>query len=233
MAEMLTAGELAVRSLAAHGVEVVFGIPGTHNLELYAHLEGNGIRHVLPRHEQGAGSGAAGYARVSGRPGVAITTTGPALLNIATAAGQAHSDSVPMLVISPGMPLAHPAASTGHLHEMPSQQRAMAGTVERSVRVMSHAELARELADAFAAFSAYRPRARHIEIPLDLLVEKAAVEPALAPAVARPVAPPDAVAAAAALLRGARRPGIVAGGGAAGASASLTALAERLRAPVL
>jgi acetolactate synthase-1/2/3 large subunit len=230
---MITGGELAVRSLAAHDVEVVFGIPGTHNLELYAHLAHNGIRHVLPRHEQGAGYAADGYARVSGRPGVAITTTGPALLNIATAAGQAHSDSVPMLVLSPGMPLTHPAASTGHLHEMPSQQRAMAGTVERSVRVMSHAELARELADAFAAFSARRPRARHIEIPLDLLVEPAAVEPALAPAVARPVAPPGAVAAAADLLRTARRPGIVAGGGAAGATAELARLAERIGAPVL
>jgi len=181
MSDALTAGELVVRSLAAHDVEVVFGIPGTHNLELYAHLRSHGIRHVLPRHEQGAGYAADGYARVSGRPGVAITTTGPALMNIATAAGQANSDSVPMLVISPGMPLAHPAASTGYLHEMPSQQRALSGTIERSVRVMSHAELARELADAFAAFAGRRPRARHIEIPLDLLKEKAPVGPLPAP----------------------------------------------------
>ena len=189
MTAAMTAGELAVRSLAAHDVELVFGIPGTHNLELYAHLRAHGIRHVLPRHEQGAGYAADGYARVSGRPGVAITTTGPALMNIAAAAGQAQSDSVPLLVISPGMPLAHPAASTGHLHEMPSQQRALSGIVDRSVRVMSHAELARELADAFAAFESRRPRARHIEIPLDLLVESAPSAVVSAPAPMR-AAPP-------------------------------------------
>ena len=122
MTEALSGGELVVRSLMAHGVELVFGIPGTHNLELYAHLEPNGIRHVSPRHEQGAGYAADGYARASGRPGVAITTAGPALLNIAAAAGQAQSDSVPVLVVSPGMPRAHPTASSGYLHEMPSQQ---------------------------------------------------------------------------------------------------------------
>ena len=60
MTEALSGGELVVRSLMAHGVELVFGIPGTHNLELYAHLEPNGIRHVSPRHEQGAGYAADG-----------------------------------------------------------------------------------------------------------------------------------------------------------------------------
>src|SRR5918911_745045 len=153
----LTGGELVVCSLAAHGVEVVFGIPGTHNLELYAHLERHGIRHVSPRHEQGAGYAADGYARASGRPGVAITTAGPALMNIAAAAGQAQSDSIPLLVIAPRMPREHPTASIGYLHEMPSQQRAMSGVVERSVRAMTHAELGRELAGAFAAFARGRP----------------------------------------------------------------------------
>src|SRR5215212_5849081 len=169
MTEVLTGGELAVRTLAAHGVELVFGIPGTHNLALYAQLEKHGIRHVSPRHEQGAGYAADGYARASGRPGVAIVTTGPAVLNAATAAAQAWSDSVPLLLLAPGMPLAHPAASTGYLHEMLDQRLAMSVVVERSVRTETHAELARELADAFAAFGSRRPRSRFIEIPLDLL----------------------------------------------------------------
>jgi 5-guanidino-2-oxopentanoate decarboxylase len=233
MTEALSGGELAVRSLAAHGVELLFGIPGTHNLELYAHLERQGIRHVSPRHEQGAGYAADGYARSSGRPGVAITTAGPALMNIAAAAGQAQSDSVPLLVLSPGMPRAHPAASTGYLHEMPSQQRTMSGVVERSVRVMSHAELASELAAAFTAFRTERPRARYVEVPLDLLTEVAeAAVPE--PQHAGPPAPaPAALAAAVELLRGAERPGIVAGGGSAGAAAALRELAERLGAPVI
>src|SRR5918997_5235075 len=106
----MTGGELVVRSLAAHGVDDVFGIPGTHNLELYAHLDRHGIRHVSPRHEQGAGYAADGYARASGRPGVAVTTAGPALLNVAAAAGQAQSESLPPLVVAPRKPRAPPAA---------------------------------------------------------------------------------------------------------------------------
>ena len=127
MTEALSGGELVVRSLAAHGVELVFGIPGTHNLPLYAHLDAYGVRHVSPRHEQGAGHAADGYARVSGRPGVVVTTAGPAVMNAAAAAGQAQSDSVPQLVIAPGMPRAHPSAQTGYLHEMRDQVGAMRG----------------------------------------------------------------------------------------------------------
>ena len=222
-----------MRSLAAHGVEHVFGIPGTHNLEVYAHLDRLGIRHVSPRHEQGAGYAADGYARAAGRPGVALTTAGPAAMNVAAAAGQAQSDSVPLLVVSPGMPRAHPARSTGYLHEMPSQQRAMSGVVERSVRVMSHAELGAELADAFAGFRSRRPRARYVEVPLDLLAEAAEAEVPVAPDTAPASPPAGSVAAATRLLEGAERPGVIAGGGAAGAADALAALAERLGAPVI
>jgi len=233
MSDVLTGGELVVRSLAAHGVELVFGIPGTHNLPLYAQLDRHAVRHVSPRHEQGAGYAADGYARASGRPGVVVTTAGPSLLNAAAAAGQAQSDSVPLLVVSPGMPRAHPAASAGYLHEMPSQQRALSGVVERSVRVNSHAELGRELAGAFAAFRSERPRARYVEVPLDLLAEAAPTDVPVAPAGGPAGPPPESIAAAADLLRGAERPGVVAGGGAAGGAGALVALAERLGAPVV
>jgi acetolactate synthase-1/2/3 large subunit len=230
---MLTGGEVVVASLAAHGVELVFGIPGTHNLPLYAALDRYGIRHVSPRHEQGGGYAADGYARVCGRPGVVITTTGPALMNVATAAGQAQSDSVPLLVIAPGMPRVHPTASTGYLHEMPSQQRAMSGVVERSVRVTSHAEVASELAAAFVAFRRERPRARFVEVPLDLLAEAAEVRIPDLQHAGPPQAAPAAIADAVALLRDAERPGIVAGGGAAGAAEALRGVAERVGAPVI
>ncbi|HZX39106.1 MAG TPA: thiamine pyrophosphate-binding protein [Streptomyces sp.] len=73
MSELTTGGEAVVRALAAHGVTQAFGIPGTHNLEIYRHLAAYGLAHVTPRHEQGAGYAADAYARVSGRPGVAIT----------------------------------------------------------------------------------------------------------------------------------------------------------------
>jgi acetolactate synthase I/II/III large subunit len=223
----MTAGALVVRSLERHGVEVVFGIPGTHNLPIYGALAGGEIRHITPRHEQGAGYAADGYARASGRPGVVVATTGPGALNAATAAAQAWSDSVPLLLIAPGMPLGHPVASTGYLHEMLDQRLALSGVVAHAVRAETHAELSRELADAFASFAGERPRARYIEVPLDLLALEAPCAPVLAPPLAPRSPAPDAVRTAATMLSSARRPLVVAGGGSHGAARELAELLDR------
>ncbi|MBT7719607.1 MAG: hypothetical protein HN744_09435, partial [Halieaceae bacterium] len=94
---MITCGEVLVQALEAYGIEVAFGIPGTHTIELYRGLPKTGIRHVTPRHEQGGGFMADGYARVTGKPAACFTVSGPGALNIATAMGQALQDSVPML----------------------------------------------------------------------------------------------------------------------------------------
>lgn len=231
---LTTGGEALVRALAAHGVTRAFGIPGTHNLEIYRHLAAYRIEHLNPRHEQGAGYAADAYARVSGRPGVAITTTGPALLNIAAAVGQAYSDSVPLLVVSPGMPLRHPRQSTGLLHEMRSQTEALRGIAAVSHRVSSVEEIGVAVARAFTLFRSGRPRPVHIEVPLDLLT---AAEPAgpvrTAPPASPATADPDALAAAAEALRSAARPVIVLGGGARGAADERLRLAEKLGAPVV
>ncbi|MFB7240982.1 acetolactate synthase [Streptomyces populi] len=234
MGETLTGGEALVRALSGHAVTRVFGIPGTHNLEIYRHLSAYGIRHVLTRHEQGAGYAADGYARVTGRPGVVITTTGPALLNAAAAVGQAYSDSVPLLVVSPGTPLRHPRLATGLLHETRSQTEALRGVAAFSHRVSSVAEIDAAVARAFTLFRTGRPRPAHIEVPLDLLE---AVEETGPVRVAPPVAPPapatPALERAAEALLEARRPALVLGGGARGAAAPALALAEELGAPVL
>ncbi|MET8858557.1 5-guanidino-2-oxopentanoate decarboxylase [Streptomyces sp. NPDC004579] len=234
MGETLTGGEALVRALSGHGVTRAFGIPGTHNLEIYRHLSAYGVRHVLTRHEQGAGYAADGYARVTGRPGVVITTTGPALLNAAAAVGQAYSDSVPLLVVSPGMPLRHPRLATGLLHETRSQTEALRGVAAFSHRVSSVAEIDAAVARAFTLFRTGRPRPAHIEIPLDLLEAAEETAPArIAPPVL-PLAPaPLVVERAAEALREARRPALVLGGGARGAAAPGLALAERLGAPVV
>ena len=230
----LTGGEALVRALAGHGVDQAFGIPGTHNLEIYRHLSGYGIRHLTPRHEQGAGYAADGYARLSGKPGVVVTTTGPALLNAAAAIGQAYSDSVPMLVVSPGMPLRHPRRPTGLLHEMRSQSEALRGIAAFSHRVSSVAEIGEAVARAFTLFGSQRPRPAHIEIPLDLLeAAEPAGPPVTAPPQRPPTADPEALAAAARALAGARRPALVLGGGARSAAGACLALAELLGAPVV
>ncbi|MCQ4206362.1 thiamine pyrophosphate-dependent enzyme [Streptomyces longispororuber] len=230
----LTGGEAVVRALAAHGVVRAFGIPGTHNLEIYRHLPAYGVEHVAPRHEQGAGYAADAHARVTGAPGVAITTTGPALLNIAAAVGQAYSDSVPLLVVSPGMPLRHPRQSTGLLHEMRSQSEALRGVAAFSHRVSSVAEIGAAVARAFTLFRSQRPRPAHIEVPLDLLAATEPAGPVLLAPPARPSTPaPEHLERAATLLAGAERPAMVLGGGARGAAAHCLALAERLSAPVV
>src|SRR5262245_5251887 len=122
---MTTTGEALIALLEAHGVDTVFGIPGVHTIELYRGLADSTIRHVTPRHEQGAGFAADGYARVSGKPGVCLVTTGPAVTNIATAAAQAYSCSIPLLIISPSLPTRLEGKDTGWLHEAKDQQGAM------------------------------------------------------------------------------------------------------------
>ncbi|MFJ4455591.1 5-guanidino-2-oxopentanoate decarboxylase [Pseudomonas sp. NPDC089392] len=230
---MATCGEVLVKLLEGYGVDHVFGIPGVHTVELYRGLAGSSIRHITPRHEQGAGFMADGYARTRGKPGVCFIITGPGMTNITTAMGQAYADSIPMLVISSVQSRDQLGGGRGKLHELPNQAALVAGVAAFSHTLMSAADLPQVLARAFAVFDSARPRPVHIEIPLDVLVEPA---DQLLPG--RPVrgnragAAPQAVAQMAERLAGARRPLILAGGGALAAGASLARLAEHLQAPV-
>ena len=232
---MATVGEYLVRLLARYGVDTIFGIPGVHTAELYRGLSGSPIRHVTPRHEQGAGFMADGYARASGRPGVCFVITGPGLTNALTAMGQAYADSIPMLVISSVNRLGAIGSGEGHLHEL-SDQRRMASAVAAFSHTVTRAdELPQVIARAFAVFAAGRPRPVHIELPLDVIVASAdgVPLPPAPPQITRPVASASGIAMAAAWLAVARAPVILAGGGAAGAAGPLRRLAERLDAPVV
>ncbi|MBZ9795227.1 5-guanidino-2-oxopentanoate decarboxylase [Mesorhizobium sp. ES1-4] len=230
---MTTIGEALISLLEAHGVDTVFGIPGVHTVELYRGLARSKIRHVTPRHEQGAGFMADGYARASGRPGVAFVITGPGLTNTITAMGQARADSVPMLVISGVNATDTLGKGLGFLHELPDQRGMMEKVALLSLRVTEAAELPGALARAFALFCSARPGPVHIEIPTDVMV-KPADDLAAALSNAAPPAPEaGAIAEAAKLIKAARRPLILAGGGARKAEAPLRRLAERLGAPVV
>ncbi|QBJ96296.1 5-guanidino-2-oxopentanoate decarboxylase [Rhodococcus sp. ABRD24] len=231
--EKQTGGRALVTALSAHGVEVVFGIPGTHNLPIYAALAESGITHISPRHEQGAGYAADGYARVSGRPGVCITTTGPAILNAAAAAAQAYSDSVPVLFIAPGLPLGHPSNGNGYLHEVKNQFGAMDSIVGHSQRVTSVEEIPLAVAQCFAAMTTGRPRPAYLEVPLDLLDACADVQPVPPVQVPVMVPSPDQVRAAAELIAAASRPLLIAGGGSCSAAGQLRDFAETIGAPVI
>ncbi|MBH3429023.1 5-guanidino-2-oxopentanoate decarboxylase [Pseudomonas alkylphenolica] len=230
---MATCGEVLVKLLEGYGVDHVFGIPGVHTVELYRGLAQSSIRHITPRHEQGAGFMADGYSRTRGKPGVCFIITGPGMTNITTAMGQAYADSIPMLVISSVQSRNQLGGGRGKLHELPAQGSLVAGVAAFSHTLMSADDLPMVLARAFAVFDGARPRPVHIEIPLDVLVEDADHLLGSAPVrIARAGAAPAPVAQMAALLASARRPLILAGGGAIDASAALTRLAEYLQAPV-
>src|ERR1041384_3946145 len=155
---MTSCGEYLVKLLEAYGVELVFGIPGVHTVELYRGLPATRIRHVTPRHEQGAGFMADGYARVSGRPGVCFIITGPGMTNIATAMAQAYADSIPMLVISAVNALGQIGSGEGWLHELQDQRQLVKQVSAFSHTVTRPEELAKVVARAFALFSGSRPR---------------------------------------------------------------------------
>ncbi|MDO9640248.1 MAG: 5-guanidino-2-oxopentanoate decarboxylase [Pseudotabrizicola sp.] len=228
---MATVGMRLVEGLAARGVDLVFGIPGVHTVGLYRGLAGSAVRHVTARHEQGAAFMADGYARVTGRPGVAFVITGPGLTNALTAMAQARADSVPMLVVSGVNRRSSLGQGFGLLHELPDQA-GMVGALCPTLRVTAPDMLGPVLDRAFALMLGARPGPVHIEVPTDVMALEAA---ALPPALPRAIRTPDAaaVADAAGLLNRAQRVVILAGGGAKAAAEPLRALTQALDAPVV
>jgi acetolactate synthase-1/2/3 large subunit len=229
---MKTVGERLVEGLAARGVEVVFGIPGVHTVELYRGLSGSPVRHVTARHEQGCAFMADGYARVSGKPGVAFVITGPGLLNALTAMAQSKADSVPVLVISGVNRRASLGLGLGMLHELPDQA-AMVRPLCPTRQITEAADVADVLDWAFATMATGRPGPVHIEVPTDVMPLPCRALPAPAAMAAVVVPAADALSQAAARLNASARVVILAGGGARGQDAALQALAMRLDAPVV
>ena len=229
---MNTVGQELVAGLAARGVSVVFGIPGVHTIELYRGLVGSTLRHVTPRHEQGAGFMADGYARVTGQPGVAFVITGPGLTNTLTAMAQARADSVPMLVVSGVNRRASLGLGLGLLHELPDQA-AMVGALCPTFTVDSPQALGPVLEAAFDAMLGARPGPVHIAVPTDVMALPCPPLPAPRAVVARPEVDGAVMADVAARLNAAQRVVILAGGGMRHADGALTALAGALDAPVV
>ena len=232
---MKTCGEYLVELLAQYGVENIYGIPGVHTVELYRGLNKTGLHHYTPRHEQGAGFMADGYARVSGKPGVCFIITGPGLTNIATAMAQAYADSIPMLVISAVNATHSLGQGRGFLHELPDQQALMSQVSAFSHTVLTVDELPSILARAFAVFDGARPRPVHIELPLDVIVESADHMPRARPVVRISPPSPDesSLGKAVSTLDTAKRIVLCVGGGAKRDPHAVRRLAEKLDAVVV
>ncbi len=229
----LNVGEATIRLLEQYGVDTVFGIPGVHTLDFCRGLNRSGIRHVQARNEQGAGFMADGYARASGRPGVALVISGPGVTNALTAIGQAFADSIPVLLLSSDAASYTLGKGWGCLHEVPCLTDTTAPLTAFSATALRPEDVPPLIAKAFSIFASERPRPVHIAIPIDVLAMPASGDWS-------PVAPPERPAPTARkieraceLLRAASQPMICVGGGAWLAGEAITELAERLGAAVI
>ena len=235
---MLTGAEAAVLALERAGVDVAFGLPGVHNLALWQAVGRSGIRLVGVRHEQTAAYAADGYARASGRLGVALTTTGPGAANTLAAVGEAWASRQPIVVIATDVPTSvrRPGVWRASLHEATDQAAMFAPVVKETLRARSAEDLGGLVARAAGVAMQPPRRPVYVEIPTDLLSAEAGDEVGPPAARARPLgADRAAVERAAERLGPSRRPLIWAGGGAlqSGAGEAVGRLAERLVAPVI
>ncbi len=234
--QQIRGGDAVIRALEANNIDVIFGIPGVHTLDIYdALINGTELQHILARHEQGAGYMADGYYRATGKPGVALIVTGPGLTNVSTAVGQAYADSSSMLVIATNQERRHIDQMVGNLHELTDQMQFMAPITKWSKRAMEAPDLPELVAQALEALSSDRPRPVHLEIPLDLLseyVERPEIRLATAPTYQPD---PNLIREAAELINAADRIVIYSGGGGSTDTACpmITELAAKLHAPVV
>jgi len=237
---LVSVGEALIALLERAGIDTVFGIPGIHTIELYRALAASGIRHVTPRHEQGAAFMADGYARVSGKPGVCFLITGPGLSNAVTAMAQARSERVPMLLVSGVNPRdTLGEREEGRLHELPDQGALAAAVALRTDTLRDPERLVDVLTESLAALRGPRPGPVHLEIPIDVMSAPLSLDGIRAfghrsPRSVSRVAPSSSdIERAATLCRTARRVTILAGGGTVRSAGAVRALAERLDAPVI
>ncbi|MFG1651049.1 acetolactate synthase large subunit [Micromonospora sp. NPDC049275] len=233
-AQVSGAGSL-VRSLEALGVDVVFGIPGGAILPAYDPLYDSTVRHILVRHEQGAGHAATGYAQATGKVGVCMATSGPGATNLVTPIADAYMDSVAMVAITGQV--ARPSIGTDAFQEADIQGITLPIT-KHNFLVQTPEEIPQVLAEAFHLASTGRPGPVLVDIPKDVLQASTtfAWPPTLDLPGYRPTLHPHGkqIREAARLMAGARRPVLYVGGGVlkAGATEGLRKLAELTGIPV-
>ncbi|MEU4338287.1 acetolactate synthase large subunit [Micromonospora lupini] len=234
-AQVSGAGSL-VRSLEALGVDVVFGIPGGAILPAYDPLYDSTVRHILVRHEQGAGHAATGYAQATGKVGVCMATSGPGATNLVTPIADAYMDSVAMVAITGQV--ARPSIGTDAFQEADIQGITLPIT-KHNFLVQTPEEIPQVLAEAFHLASTGRPGPVLVDIPKDVLQASTtfAWPPTLDLPGYRPTLHPHGkqIREAARLMAGARRPVLYVGGGVlkAGATDGLGRLAELTGIPVV
>jgi acetolactate synthase I/II/III large subunit len=236
--QLATGADIVVQSLVNHGVDTIFAYPGGSVIPLHQALTRfrDRVRVILPRHEQGGGFAAQGYARSTGKIGICMATSGPGATNLVTAIADAKLDSVPILAITGQV--GTPVIGTDAFQETPIVEVCRSVTKHHYL-VTDVNDIARIMREAFHVAVTGRPGPVLVDIPKNIQNMQAAPDynvPLQLPGylVAERHATADEIAAAAAMLREAKRPVIYAGGGVviADADAELTALARKLCIPV-
>ena len=232
----LTGAQALVKSLETEGVEVVFGLPGGAILPVYDPILDSSIRHILVRHEQGAGHAAEGYALVTGRAGVAMVTSGPGATNIVTPIADAFLDSVPLVVITGQVSTS--AIGTDAFQEVDTTGITTSIT-KHNWLITDPADIGRTVKEAFHVATTGRPGPVVVDVPKDVAQATTTWNDAVEIELPgyRLVGTPDPVAieAAVALMGEASRPVLYVGGGVlkADASTALAELVERTGFPVV
>lgn len=232
----MTGGQALLKSLQKHGVDTIFGLPGVQMDHFYNALydDRDAVRVIHTRHEQGAAYMAFGYAESSGRVGTYAVVPGPGLLNSATALATAYACNTPVLAISGQIPLPTIGRGLGLLHEIPDQLALIRGITKWAERIDHPAEAPDLVREAFRQLHTGRIRPVELEMPMDVMAQKAEVTlPEPTSDYEKPGPDPDLIDQAAELLGKAERPMIFVGGGVIGAEEELLEVAEMLQAPVV
>ena len=228
----LNGAQIIVKSLEAHGIETVAGIPGGSNLPLYDALSKSGITHILARHEQGAGFIAHGMARSTGKTAVCMATSGPGVTNLVTALADAKLDSVPIVAITGQVPTS--MIGTDAFQEVDTCGMTF-GMTKHNFLVQDVRELAHVMDEAFRIAASGRPGPVLVDVPKD--IQTAVIDlPEWKDDTTDETHPvgEDILMEAAAMINSAERPVIYAGGGIISSDSSglLAALAEKSSLPV-
>ncbi len=231
----MTGGKAVVEALKREGTEYIWGIPGIQIMKIYDALHGQrDITPITVRHEQTAVYMADGYARVKGRPGVALVVPGPGVQNASAALGTAYACSSPVLLIAGQVESYNVGKDKGSLHEINDQLDVVRPVTKWCQRVMEGKKIPAAIHEAMRQMAVGRSRPTYVEIPWDVVAREDEIDfpkqenfPRLRPG-------REEVRKAAEMLRSAKRPMIWAGGGAVlgDASAELIQIAEKLGAPV-
>ncbi len=230
-----TTAEALVDGLLAHGVDAVFGLPGVQTYPLFEALAAAGDRIELfgARHEQACAYMAFGYAQATGRVGVCSVVPGPGVLNASAGLLTAYGASIPVLCLTSEIPTAYLGRGLGHLHEMPDQLASLRSFTKWAANVLSPAMAPGLLDEAMFQAQSGRPGPTALAAPWDVLPMRTDVDPPHPRERRSPPIDQEGFQRAAGLIRQAKRPMILVGGGARHAAAQVRALAALLQAPTV